>query len=61
MKATASMFIDLKRLYVSRSQANSAPATPSEIAWALRKDSIVRLFEPGEKDWKYRFEKHKIR
>lgn len=35
------------------------PATAKQIAKALRKEPIVRLVEePGDRDWKYRIEKH---
>lgn len=35
----------------------AAPATENEIVAALRKDGVVRLYEIGQRDWKYRIEK----
>lgn len=39
---------------------NAQPATAKQIAAALRKNLVVRLVEEaGDRDWKYRIEKHK--
>ncbi len=38
--------------------ANPLPVTASMIANELRKNATVRLYESGERDWKYRIQKH---
>lgn len=45
---------------IEEDDAESAqPATAKQIAQALRKNTVVRLVEEaGDRDWKYRIEKH---
>jgi hypothetical protein len=38
---------------------DAVPATPEEIASELKKERVIRLYEPGKNDWVFRVEKHR--
>jgi len=44
--------------HADKDVADPLPVSAGMIAKVLRKDSVVQLYESGERKWKYRIQKH---